>query len=69
MALIKYQETSRTTCYISTDDIAHIRLYTSAASITYVGGSEIGVSRQVGNQIVKHLDNGRNVLLVQEDDA
>ncbi len=69
MALIKYQETSNVTCYINTDDIVHIRLYTRAASIIYSGGHEIGVPRRVGNQIAKHLDNGRNVLLVQEDDA
>ncbi len=69
MALIKYREPNTATCYVSTEDIVHIRLYTRAASIIYSGGHEIGVPRRVGNQIVKHLDNGRNVLLVQEDDA
>ncbi len=69
MALIKYREAAKATCYISTDDIIHIRLYIRSASITYVGGSELDVPRRVGDQIAKHLDNGRNVLLVQEDDA
>ncbi len=69
MALIKYRGPVANTCYISTNDIVHISLQPRSASITYLGGNELGVPRRVGNQIVKHLDNGRNVLLVQEDDA